>query len=64
VPEVWGLGREPLVVEPELLVYRVGGRVTVALNLGDHEQAVEGTTLPPLGGTILELDGEEEPWPA
>jgi cyclomaltodextrinase / maltogenic alpha-amylase / neopullulanase len=63
-PEVWGLGREPLVVEPELLVYRVGGRVTVALNLGEREQAVEGTTLPPLGGTILELEGEEEPWPA
>ena len=31
LPEVWGMGREPLVVEPELLVYRVGGRVTVAL---------------------------------
>jgi cyclomaltodextrinase / maltogenic alpha-amylase / neopullulanase len=63
-PEVWSQGREPLVVEPELLVYRVGGRVTVALNLGEREQTVEGTTLPPLGGTILELEGEEEPWPA
>jgi cyclomaltodextrinase len=61
--EVWGLGREPLVVEPELLVYRVGGRVTVALNLGERAQAVDGTTIPPLSGRILELDGEEEPWP-
>jgi hypothetical protein len=63
-PEVWSEGREPLVVEPELLVYRVGGRVTVALNLGERAQSVDGVTLPPLGGRILELEGEEAPWPA
>ena len=49
-------------VEPELLVYRVGGRVTVALNLGEQARSYEGTKLPPLGGTILEFDGEEPPW--
>ena len=64
MPDVWSQGREPLVVEPELLVYRVGGRATVALNLSERAQSVEGATLPPLGGTILELDGEETTWPA
>jgi cyclomaltodextrinase / maltogenic alpha-amylase / neopullulanase len=61
-PGVWAQGREALVVEPELLVYRVGGRVTVALNLGELTRSYRGTTLPPLGGTILEFDGEEPPW--
>jgi cyclomaltodextrinase / maltogenic alpha-amylase / neopullulanase len=64
LPEVWREAREPLVVDPELLVYRVGGRVTVALNLSERAQSVEGVTIPPLGGRILELEGEEEPWPA
>jgi cyclomaltodextrinase len=64
MPDVWGQGRDPLVVDPELLVYRVGGRATVALNLSERAQSVEGATLPPLGGTILELDGEETTWPA
>jgi cyclomaltodextrinase / maltogenic alpha-amylase / neopullulanase len=64
VSDVWSKGREPLVVEPELLVYRVGGRVTVALNLSERAQSVEGVTLPPLAGRVLELEGEEEPWPA
>jgi glycosidase len=60
-PEVWSQGREALAVEPELLVYRVGGRVTVALNLGERERTFESTTLAPLGGAI-HFDGEEDPW--
>jgi glycosidase len=61
-PEVWTQGREALAVEPELLVYRVGGRVTVALNLGERERTYDGTTLAPLGGAILDFYGEEDPW--
>jgi hypothetical protein len=36
--------------------------VTVALNLGELTRSYQGTALPPLGGTILEFDGEEPPW--
>jgi cyclomaltodextrinase len=61
-PEVWSHGREALVVEPELLVYRVGGRVTVALNLGEQERTYANAKLAPLGGAILDFDGEEDPW--
>lgn len=62
--DVWRTGREAVVVEPDLLVYRVGGRVTVALNLGERARTYEGTTLQPLSGTILDFDGEEDPWRA
>ena len=60
--DVWREGREALVLEPELLVYRVGGRVTVALNLAERAQTYEGTKLEPLSGAILDFDGEEDPW--
>jgi cyclomaltodextrinase len=60
--DVWRAGREAVVVEPELLVYRVGGRVTVALNLGEQARTFEGTKLQPLSGAILDFDGEEAPW--
>jgi cyclomaltodextrinase / maltogenic alpha-amylase / neopullulanase len=60
--DVWRAGREPVVIEPDLLVYRVGGRVTVALNLGAQARTYEGTRLEPLSGTILDFDGEEAPW--
>lgn len=60
--DLWRAGREPLVVDPELLVYRVGGRVTVALNLGERARTYEGTKLAPLGGAILDFDGEEDHW--
>ena len=60
--DVWRAGREPVVVEPDLLVYRVGGRVTVALNLGEQARTYEGTKLEPLSGAILDFDGEEAPW--
>ena len=59
---VWRGGREALVVEPDLLVYRVGGRVTVALNLGKRKQTYDGKQLEPLSGAILDFDGEEGPW--
>ena len=55
-----GLGKPEIPVDTH--VYRVGGRVTVALNLGELTRDYRGTTLPPLGGTILEFDGEEPPW--
>jgi cyclomaltodextrinase len=61
-PEVWSQGREALAVEPDLLVYRVGGRVTVALNLAERERTYANTKLAPLGGAILDFDGEEDPW--
>jgi cyclomaltodextrinase / maltogenic alpha-amylase / neopullulanase len=61
-PEVWSRGREALAVEPDLLVYRVGGRVTVALNLADRDRTVENVKLAPLAGAILDFDGEEDPW--
>jgi cyclomaltodextrinase / maltogenic alpha-amylase / neopullulanase len=61
-PEVWSQARDALAVEPDLLVYRVGGRVTVALNLAEHERTFEGTKLAPFGGAILDFDGEEYPW--
>jgi cyclomaltodextrinase / maltogenic alpha-amylase / neopullulanase len=60
--DVWRAGREAVVVEPDLLVYRVGGRVTVALNLGEDARTYEGTKLEPLSGTILDFDGEEAAW--
>ena len=60
--DVWRARREPLAVEPDLLVYRVGGRVTVALNLGERTRTYGRAKLPPLGGTILNFDGEEDPW--
>jgi cyclomaltodextrinase len=60
--DVWRAGREAVVVEPDLLVYRVGGRVTVALNLGEQVRTYEGTKLQPLSGAILDFDGEEAPW--
>ena len=47
-PEVWSQGREALAVETDLLVYRVGDRVTVALNLAERERTFEGTKLAPL----------------
>ena len=62
--DVWRAGREPLAVEPDLLVYRVGGRVTVALNLGGRTRTYGRAKLPPLSGTILNFDGEEDPWRA
>ena len=60
--DVWRRGREALVVEPELLVYRVGGRVTVGLNLAERRQTYEGTKLEPLSGAILDFDGKEDRW--
>ena len=60
--DVWRGGREALVVEPDLVVYRVGGRVTVALNLGERKQTYDGKQLEPLSGAILDFDGEEGPW--
>jgi glycosidase len=60
--DVWRAGREAVVVEPDLLVYRVGGRVTVALNLGEQTRTYEGTKLEPLSGAILDFDGEEAAW--
>jgi glycosidase len=60
--DVWRAGREAVVVEPDLLVYRVGGRVTVALNLGEQARTYGGAKLQPLSGTILDFDGEEAPW--
>jgi cyclomaltodextrinase len=60
--DVWRAGREALVVEPDLLVFRVGGRVTVALNLGERTHTYDSTELSPLSGTILDFDGEEGKW--
>lgn len=60
--DVWRGGREALAVEPGLLVYRVGGRVTVALNLAEQARTYKGTKLQPLSGAILDFDGEEAPW--